>query len=344
MIPVIDMHCDTMSILHDRQQTGETIHLDNNGLHIDLKKMQNSEYLCQNFALFTYLGAWQNNLNHYQGGGGAGAAFPGPKEYALSLSDTFDREITANKDSIRPVLTASDIRKNHQAGYMSALKTIEEGAVYEGNADNLRLFYNKGVRMTTLTWNFENQLAFPNKFDWTSRKVIPDTENGLKLAGKTMVEACFDMGIIVDISHLNDAGIHDIFDMAGKRHPIVASHSNARAVTDHARNLTDDMLKKLADCGGVTGINFCSAFINDRSDNMTLIDDMICHIRHIEDIAGIESIGLGSDFDGIENKIEFENCGGMQRLAEGLEQAGYSMDAIEKIFYRNVLRVYEEVL
>ena len=344
MIPVIDMHCDTISIIHDCRMEGKEIGLRRNDLHIDLEKMKKAGYMCQNFALFTYLGAWQKNGEAYEGGGGKGARFACPREYALSLSDTFDAEMAANADLIRPVLNAGDIEKNFKEGYLSALKTIEEGGVYEGSVDHLKEFYDRGARMTTLTWNFENELAFPNHINMKTGETTPDTENGLKPAGKEMVEACNELGIIVDISHLNDAGIYDVLDIAGRKGPIVASHSNARSICGHARNLTDDMLRKLAECGGVAGINFCADFMSDRGDQMTLISDMIRHIRHMENVAGIESIGMGTDFDGIGNRIEFENCGGMQRLAEELERAGYSLDAIEKIFYKNVLRVYKDIL
>ena len=104
------------------------------------------------------------------------------------------------------------------------------------------------------------------------------------------------------------------------------------------------MLRGLGDCGGVAGINYCADFINTRGDQMTLCSDVIRHIRHMENVAGIDSIGLGGDLDGIGNQMEFGNCGGLQLLAQALEKEGYSQDKIEKIFYKNVLRVYKEVL
>ena len=344
MIPIIDMHCDTISIIHDRRRKGEDICLRRNELHVDLEKMKAAGYMCQNFALFTFLGPWLEGVGPYQGGGGAGAQFASPREYALSLSDALDSELAANQDIIRPVLSGSDIRKNFQEGKLSALKTIEEGAVYEGSVERLKEFYDKGVRMTTLTWNFENELAFPNKIDWTNGETVPDTVNGLKKAGKEIVAACEELGILVDLSHLNDAGIYDVFDVTGGRTPIVASHSNARSVTGHCRNLTDDMLRRIADCGGLAGVNFCADFMNDRGDQMTRIEDILRHIHHMEQVAGIDAIGLGGDLDGIGNDLEFHNCGGMQLLAQALEKDGYSIDAIEKIFYKNVLRVYTDVL
>lgn len=353
MIPVIDMHCDTISEIHNTRLLQGEAQLRENEYSIDLLKMKEGGYLCQNFALFTYLGPWLNDfftdLSRMDEKEQTlfklmREKYPTPFDYAMALSDTFDREMEKNRDIIRLVLTAKDILENQKNGYLSALKTIEEGAIYGGSVDNLKKFYEKGARMTTIVWNYPNELGFPNHIDRKSGTASPDTVNGLTATGKEFVEICFDMGMIVDLSHLNDAGIHDVFALSGKKHPIVASHSNARAVTGHPRNLTEEMLRSLGDCGGVAGVNFCDAFMNDRHDNLTTIDDMVRHIRHIENVAGIEAVGLGSDFDGIGNAVEFGNCSKIGRLAEALERAGYSISAIEKIFYKNVLRVYGDIL
>ena len=225
-IPVIDMHCDTIQAIHDKRLGGEPISLRKNDLHVDLERMQKSSYMCQNLALFTFLGAWKDGERAYADAGIL-EKFPTPFDYALSLSDTFDKEVAANADLIRPALSGSEIEKNFAQGYMSALKTIEEGGVYMGSVDKLKLFYDKGVRMTTLTWNYENELAYPNRVNLQNGNFEPDTENGLKPAGKEMVEACRELGIILDVSHLNDAGIYDIMDILGSKTPFVASHSNA---------------------------------------------------------------------------------------------------------------------
>ena len=343
MIPVIDMHCDTISVIHNKNFEGEQIALRKNHCHLDLEKMKEGGYMCQNFALFTYLGHWMD-LDSMYFSKEVKEHYPTAYDYAMDMSDTFDREIEANRDLIGAVRTASDIEENFLMGRMSALKTVEEGAVYEGSVDRLKEFYDKGVRMTTLTWNFENELASPNQINWTNGLTVPDTIHGLKQAGRELVDACRELGVIVDVSHLNDAGIYDILDIMKGKTPIVASHSNARGVTNHARNLSDEMLRSIAEGGGVAGINFCNAFLNDRDDNKSAIQDMIRHIKYMENVAGIDAIGLGSDFDGIENTVELGNGGGMQRLAEALEDAGYSHEKIEKIFYKNVLRVYREVL
>ena len=335
MIPVIDMHCDTISGIYRQHLLGNDVHLRENGMHLDLLRMKKAGYLCQNFALFALFSELkEKNMD--------------PFEYARTLSDLLDAELARNADLIRPVRTASEILQNQRDGFLSALKTIEEGAVYRGDPKLVRALYDMGVRMSTLTWNFENELAFPNRFltdsDTGETTAIPETERGLKPAGEEIVLLMEDLGIILDVSHLGDAGIWDILRIVRKDTPVIASHSNARSVTGHPRNLTDEMLRAIADHGGITGINFCAAFLCDDGSDTSRISDMIRHIRHIRNVAGIETVGLGSDFDGIRGKLELNGAGDMQKLADALSLAGFSDEEIEKIFYRNALRVYQTVL
>ena len=335
MIPIIDMHCDTISKILNLRQKGQDAGLRGNSLHLDLLRMKEAGYMCQCFAMFTFLPFLIKRGKD-------------PFNYAKDLSDLLDSEIAGNADLIRPALTAEDIRKNFREGYMSSLKTIEEGAVFKGDLENIRRFYNLGVRKSTLTWNFENELAYPNRTvtdpETGEKRFLPEMEYGLKKAGREAVKLMEEMGILIDVSHLGDAGIGEILDLVDPHTPVIASHSNARAVTAFPRNLTDEMLRGIAEHGGVTGINFCAAFLSDDGQGVSRISDMIRHIRHIQNIAGIDAIGLGSDFDGIGDTLELNGAGEMQKLADALSAAGFTAGEIEKIFWRNVLRVYDEVL
>ena len=334
MYPIIDMHCDTISKIWKRRKDGETVSLRKNDMHLDLLRMKQGGYLCQCFALFTH-------LQHLRDAG------QDPYEAAKALSDTFDTEVAANPDLVRPVTTAEQILANQKDGVISALKTIEEGAAYKGDPELVKTFYNMGVRKSTLTWNFENELAFPNRMttdpDLGTPKMVPETEHGLKPAGKDVILLMEELGMLIDISHLGDKGIFDIFDIVKNDTPVLASHSNARAVTPHPRNLTDEMLRLIADHGGVTGINFCIAFLNENSD-VSRVEDMIRHIRYIRNVGGIDMIGLGTDYDGIGGTLELKGGQDMQKLADALSLAGFTTGEIEKIFYKNVLRVYQSVL
>ena len=335
MIPIIDMHCDTISKIYELRRQGEDVGLRRNNLHLDLLRMKEAGYMAQCFALFTY-------MPYTQGRG------VDPAAYAKTLSDTMDRELEANANLIRPALSAGDIVRNYREGFLSAVKTIEEGAVYKGSPEMIRFFYDLGVRKSTLTWNFENELAFPNRAhkdpETGEYHIFPETERGLKKAGQDAVQLMEELGMLIDVSHLGDAGILEILDMVDPHTPVIASHSNARAVTGHPRNLTDQMLRGIAEHGGVTGVNFCAEFLSEDGNNVSRIKDLVSHVRYIYNTAGSDAIGLGTDFDGIDDQLEINGAGEMQKLADALSAAGFTTGEIEKIFWRNVMRVYEEVL
>ncbi len=366
MIPVIDMHCDTAGLIVARntqaaaRKTGRKqegigygfsvteeelengISLVENKRMISLKGLVEGGYICQSFA-------------SYVSEGGARLAGKSPFEYLMEIQDYLDAQLAAHSDLIRPALSGSDIERNAKEGFVSMLRTVEEGLPYEGKLENLKKAYDRGIRKSTLTWNYENELAYPNP--GTRDAALEQSEagidkvRGLKPMGFEFIHAMEDMGMIIDVSHLNDAGIWDIFRTVKPSTPVIASHSNARGVCFTPRNLSDEMLHAIADHGGVTGINFCSVFLN--ADNfaakregeaVSRVQDMIAHIKYIKKVAGIDVIGLGTDFDGIGGKLEIENCSQIQKLAEAMDRAGFTPDEIEKVFYRNVLRVYKEVL
>lgn len=319
---VIDMHCDTMKAILDNRDIGKNINLKNNNLTVDIEKMKQGDYMLQVFAAYTDIKEGDSLVN------------------SLRTIDLFHNEIEANKDDIGIVLTYNDILKNIEQNKMSALLSIEEGACCKGNIQLLRNFYRLGVRMMTLTWNYENELGFPNEI--INNKLVCD--RGLKDRGFEFIEEMENLGIIIDVSHLSDAGFYDILNNTKK--PFVASHSNARSICNHRRNMTDDMIKKLADRGGVMGLNFYSNFLNENTkfSDLSKLDDMIKHLKHIKNIGGIEVIGLGSDFDGIDCKVEIENASKMQILAEKIKKEGFTEDEVEHIFYKNVLNLFKEIL
>lgn len=329
---VVDMHCDTISAIHKDRQKGLASSILENQLMVDLKKMQAGDYGLQNFALYT-------NLEEAQGR---------PFEYCMELLDTFYTEMEAHEGLISVVRTYEDIEKNWRAGKMSALLTVEEGGVCEGRLGFLRDLYRLGVRMMTLTWNYPNELAYPNRREILEdgrTRVAPDDKRGLTDTGIAFVKEMERLGMIIDISHLNDAGIWDVFRHTGR--PFVASHSNARAVASHPRNLTDEMIRALAERGGVMGINYYSCFLRDfgpEEKEISRISYMVEHMKHIRKVGGIAAIGLGSDFDGIDGELEMEDAGKLPLLAEVMRREGFTSSEIEAVFYKNVLRVYREIL
>ena len=321
---VIDMHCDTILALQESQKGS----LRHNQLNIDLEKMQTGDYMLQNFAMFVHL------QNHDD-----------PCQKAQQLIDHYYNELEKNKDIIQPIYSYQDIIEHQKKGIMSAMLTLEEGAVAKDLA-MLRNYYRLGVRMITLTWNFPNGIGYPNFYSTGHFEDMYqiNTTDGLTPYGLKYVQEMERLGMIIDVSHLSDAGFYDVYHHTTK--PFVASHSNARHVCRAARNMNDDMILKLAERGGVMGINFCGDFLTEKPGGhaRSCIDDMVKHILYIKNLAGIDCIGLGSDFDGIENNLEIENCSQIQKLKDALLKAGLTREDVEKVFYKNVLRVYREIL
>ncbi|MCM1045494.1 MAG: dipeptidase [Candidatus Gastranaerophilales bacterium] len=349
---VVDMHCDTILELWNKiagnpvgsryvVSCGESLR--RNCLQVDLVRMKQSGYLLQNFALFVDTGACVD-----------------PWQKVCELYELYQRELAQNEDLIAPVSCFADIAANRAAGKMSALLTVEEGAVCQGEVEKLRELYRMGVRMLTLTWNYPNELGYPNLdmceiHKMQERNVEQEVfaeafrrgnvRDGLTEKGIAFLGEMEDMGMIVDVSHLSDAGFYHVFEHTRK--PFVASHSNARGVCPNARNLTDDMLKKLGERGGVTGLNFCKDFLREPSSgqpNRGEIEDVVRHARYITDVGGMDILGLGSDFDGIETNEALPGAESMELLWQALKKNGYTERELDKIFEENVLRVYREVL
>ena len=318
----IDMHCDTISSIYLDRMGGEVKKLRENNGHVDLARLKKGGCLAQNFALFTIL-----------------KEDPDPYGFARGACRLFKEELAENDDMIRQAVTVEEILRNDRDGRMSGVLTIEEGGICNGSTDVLRDFYREGVRMMTLTWNYENDLAYPNKVDMNTGISMPETEHGLKKKGIEFVELMEEIGMAVDVSHLGDAGFWDVAEIMKK--PFAASHSNARAIAGHTRNLTDEMIRTMAERGGVMGINYCPVFLDDREDGGT--SAMVRHIKHIRNVGGIECIGLGSDFDGISGTLEIDSPSAVHLLEEALYRNGFTQTEVEKIFYRNVLRFYGDV-
>lgn len=318
----VDMHCDTIGELWKAEKAGKPISLRRNELHIDLEKMQRGDYLLQNFAMFVFLGREKDPLVN-----------------VLEMIDVYHRAMAENSDIIAPVLCYEDIERNAENGLLSGMLTIEEGAVLKGNPYVVRSLYQLGVRMLTLTWNFENEIGYPNTIV-REKDYDPNRRYGLKPEGIEIVREMNRVGMIVDVSHLGDDGFWDVVKYSEK--PFVASHSNARQICSHTRNMTDEMIRALADKGGVMGLNFCGDFLNPNGKSR--IEDMVRHAKHIVDVGGIGVLGLGTDYDGIDGDLELDHCNKMPLLAQALEDAGFTHQQVEAIFYKNVLSLYREVL
>ncbi len=367
---IVDMHCDTISEIWKARKNGREVELRENAMHVDLVRMKKSGYLLQNFALFVDKGSCVD-----------------PWENVCALYQVYEEELEKNKDWIAPVREYKDIAANEAAGKMSALLTVEEGSVCKGEKEKLHRLYDMGVRMLTLTWNYPNELGYPNLDRDGSREVwkmcrelrermqgrsaetadwkhmepaahkakvqeafdkffyIPNVADGLTERGREFVMEMEQLGMIVDVSHLSDAAFYDVLECTKK--PFVASHSNARSVCRNVRNLSDDMIRRLAERGGCMGLNFCADFLEEaavENANPGNVASVVRHAWHIVKQGGVEVLGLGTDFDGIDTHKELPGAQNMELLWDALHKSGFTQGELDKIFYANVLRVYRDTL
>jgi membrane dipeptidase len=286
---------------------------------VDIEKMKKAGTLAQVFALYVDMKATDN-----------------PMQNCMDMLDLFYNELENNRDTVSFAGCYEDICRNKREDKMSAMLAIEEGAALNGSIANLRNFYRLGVRLITLLWNYPNQIGYPN-FEFEHKN------KGLTEFGMEVVAEMNRLGMIIDVSHLSDGGFYDVARLSRK--PFVATHSNARACTMHERNLTDDMIKLLAEKGGIMGLNIESFFLNEgKPSTISTIGDMVRHLKHIKKIGGIEVMAIGTDFDGTMHTSEIVNIGEMHKLAAALKQNGFNEEEIDKIYYKNALRVIEEVL
>ena len=250
---VFDLHCDTLSELRYAEKAGTPKSFAQNDLHIDLQKLKKGDYMLQCFAAFVNLGDKTPGAD--------------PLVTALEEIDVFKRIMEKYPEDIAPVYQPSDIRKNAAEGKISGMLTIEEGGCCKGSIGVLRRMYELGVRMMTLTWNHENELASPNVVPGGGHNIwpcAPNTETGLKEKGFEFLAEMERLHIIADVSHLSDKGFWDIVEHSTR--PFAASHSNCRALAPHCRNLTDEMIRALANKGGLVGLNYCSGFLDNQPE------------------------------------------------------------------------------
>lgn len=325
MIKFIDMHCDTlmMGYIQKKRNLAEM-----SGM-LDIQRMKAGNQLAQFFAIFMLPPGAEKMLN-----------LPDPiddDEYIAYCLDVYETTLRENANSIAMARNAEDILSNERDGKMSALLTFEDGRAIDGNMENLKKYHDMGFRLISLTWNAENCFGAPNSKDTTIMA------KGLTDFGKEAIPYMNELGMIIDVSHLSDGGFDDVCALSKK--PFVASHSNCRALSPHQRNLTDDMIRKLADKGGVAGINFGPEFLNeDISAKDSTVSLMCRHIARMIDLGGVECVALGSDFDGIMGNLEISSPDKMHLIFDQLQKNGLSDDAIEKIAWKNAMRVIADTL
>ena len=319
----IDMHCDTLmrAYFRDKDDLFTCPEFD-----LDISRMIESGMMAQFFAIFV---PSAKEYARYE------KEYKGDDEYIDKCASIFNHTVQKHANVVAKATSAKEILDNYAGHKVSAILTMEDGVAVQGDMNKLDYFHSLGVRALSLTWNYENCFGYPNSKD-------PEImQKGLKDFGKDAVKHMQEIGMLVDVSHLSDGGFYDVYKLS--KVPFIATHSNARALCNHSRNMTDDMILKLHEKGGVMGINICPDFLDDTPENKDSKISRLCDmIEHEKEIAGIEVCAIGTDIDGTHGNFEMKGPCDSNKLFDELIRRGFSTSDIEKIAYKNIIRVLNE--
>jgi membrane dipeptidase len=251
----------------------------------------------------------------------------------MSLLLRIERE---SEGRVRVCRSVSEIQRSLEDDVLAAVLHLEGAETIDPDFELLDVLYAAGLRSLGPVWSRPNAFGHGVPFLCPSS---PDTGPGLTDLGKKLIGACNQLRILIDLSHLNERGFWDVADISNA--PLVATHSNAHALSPHSRNLTDRQLIAIRETGGIVGVNFATSFLrpDGRRDADTPIELVIDHIEHMLKHAGEDGVGLGSDFDGAKIPAGIGNAAGLQNLVEVMRTRDYGEPLIEKICFRNWLRV-----
>ena len=309
---ILDAHCDTATKI---MRSNEELYA--NSCHVDLQRLKKYDGFIQFFAAFVH------------------PDYPPGKAYerCVEIIKSFENQIAKNAEHIVFAKNYQHITDAIARRKVAAVLTIENGSALEGDITKLDEFYGLGVRSICLTWNGSNQIACGVGGD--------NLDGGLTPFGTEVVKRMNELGMLVDVSHINEASFWDVIGTSTA--PIIASHSNAKKLCNHPRNLTDDQFKALRKNNGVTGINLYPPFLNE--SGTAGLNDVLRHIEHFMGLGGEDNVGIGADFDGISSTPE--DLPGVQCLDiifEALLKMNYPEELVRKIAGLNFLRVMEQTL
>ena len=350
LVPVFDGHNDMVLDMYGwggRHERRSFFERGERG-HLDLPRMREGGFAGGIFAVYVPAdpSADRPELRPAAGQGDEGdpkgLAAPIGQEYALrtavALSSTLMRIEEESGGDFTIVRDVDDIRACMDAGRIAAVLHFEGAEAIDPGLNALEVFYRAGLRSLGLVWSRPNAFAEGVPFAFPHS---PDTGPGLSSAGRDLVRACNRMGILVDLSHLNERGFWDVAELSTA--PLVASHSNAHAVTPVTRNLLDTQLDAVRASGGIVGLNYAVQFArpDGRHDADTPLTDLVRHIDHLVEKMGVDHVGLGSDFDGCTVPADLGDATGLPKLIATLRAAGYADADIRKLAHENWLRVLE---
>lgn len=282
---VIDMHCDVLSKL---QQDRQLQFADSAELDVNLRRMIEGGVGVQCFAVFLSEKLGKPQMGHI-----------------LEQIELFSKEVVPQ--GIHLITTAQELEEAERRGRLGGLLSLEGADGLEGSLHNVKICYERGVRLLGLTWNYAN---------WAADGILEPRGGGLTPAGKELVEFCQRLGIILDVSHLSIKGFWELASMAeAAGAPLIASHSNAYTVCPHSRNLQDDQIRALISLDGRIGITFVPWFVKQTKNVERM--DILPHLDHVCALGGEKHIMFGSDFDGIDQHVkELEHTGKYEQWAD----------------------------
>ena len=301
MIGLFDCHCDTIT-----RVCREGGALRKNAFHIDLERLKRFSPCAQVFAVCT-------ELEHNSA--------PEAEKELIALKN----ELAQNTDTVKLCLCSDDIDEAVHRGMIAALISVE-GAEQISDLDAA---FNAGVRIIHPTWNYDNAYC----------GAALGSGSGLTAKGKELVQWAQTKGVALDMSHISERGFWDVMEIIQK--PVIAGHSNAKAVCNNPRNLTDEQFMALVRIGGGAGINFYPEFLGLTRD----IDAVIAHIEHFLSLGGEKSVLLGCDFDGIDITPKgLSQVGDLEKLYEALLRRNYAETLVNGIFYNNAYEIMRKML
>ena len=305
---LFDAHCDTLSRC---LAVGEGL-WENTG-HLDLRRTAGFFPYAQIFAIF----ADEDEVGE-----------AGLRRSFRAQADFFRREMEKHRDKIVLCRSGEEITAAHRSGRAAALLSVEGGELLDCDPAKLEEAWRIGVRAVNLTWNHANALSGSH---------CDRPEQGLTRRGSAFVRRMEELGMLVDVSHLSDPGFWDVVEQTAG--PILASHSNARAVFFHTRNLTDRQITAIIDRKGVIGLNLFPDFFGVGAD----LDTVIAHLEHMLALGGAETVALGGDWDGVDRLPRgVRDIRDAEELRERLLQRNYAESLVRDLFYSNMMRIVSE--
>ncbi len=340
-VPVFDGHNDVLLRLWQKKSASAVRDfLDGDGIgHIDLPRLKAGGMAGGFFAVFApddHIGAPDDSdLNPPLAGSLSRSKAQVSTCGMVELLHDIVRE---SAGAVSLCTSVADITSAMATGRLAVILHVEGAEAIAGDLDGLQALYDKGLRSLGPVWSRPNVFGHGVPFRFPSP---PDTGPGLTEPGKALVAGCNSMGILVDLSHLNEKGFWDAAKIS--QAPLVATHSNVHAICPSSRNLTDDQLLAIGESGGMVGLNYATGFLRDdgRWTTETSSDVLITHLEHMLRLVGEDGVGLGSDFDGARIPGFIGDSAGVPKLVAAMDKAGFGSGLIEKIAWKNWLRVLQ---